>query len=253
MKSLGDRMKEYERVPDIRLTRRTPVVVRIDGRHFHTYTRGFDKPFDPVFSGAMRDTTLNLCKNVQGCILGYTQSDEISLVLCDYKHLESQAWFDNRLQKIVSVSAAMATKYFNTAMELRLDGVLVEEDSDDVIKEYIEKYAKSIAAGAEFDARAFNLPKEEVCNYLIWRQQDAERNSILALAQSLFSHSELQGISCKRLQDKMFTEKGVNWNDLHSFEKRGVFVVGDWIYPETPRFIDKRVLIESMVNCVEEA
>ena len=98
---LGTRMKEfYESVPKTKLMRRTPVAIRIDGKAFHTFTRGFNKPFDDVLISAMQDTMKYLCKNIQGCVLGYTQSDEITLILVDYKRLNSSAWFDYEVQKM---------------------------------------------------------------------------------------------------------------------------------------------------------
>ena len=115
--NLGDRMKTYENVTRTYLTRRTPVIIRIDGKAFHSFTRGFEKPFDSVLVEAMQQTMKYLCENIEGCVLGYTQSDEITLVLCDYKKLTSQAWFDNNIQKICSVSASMATMVFNRYFE----------------------------------------------------------------------------------------------------------------------------------------
>jgi tRNA(His) 5'-end guanylyltransferase len=111
---LGTRMKTfYEEVPKTRLTRRTPVAIRIDGKAFHTFTRGFDKPFDEVLGNAMVATMKYLCENIQGCVFGYTQSDEITLILIDYQKLTSSAWFDYEVQKICSIAASMATMEFN--------------------------------------------------------------------------------------------------------------------------------------------
>lgn len=111
--ALAKRMKQYEAVPKNTLTRRTPVIIRVDGRAFHTFTRGFKKPFDDVLMRAMQDTMKYLCENIQGCVLGYTQSDEITLILVDYKKLNSEAWFDYEVQKICSIAASMATMAFN--------------------------------------------------------------------------------------------------------------------------------------------
>jgi tRNA(His) 5'-end guanylyltransferase len=111
---LGTRMKTfYEEVPKTRLTRRTPVAIRIDGKAFHTFTRGFDKPFDEVLGNAMVATMKYLCENIQGCVFGYTQSDEITLILIDYQKLTSSAWFDYEVQKMCSIAASMATMEFN--------------------------------------------------------------------------------------------------------------------------------------------
>lgn len=248
MKTLGDRMKEYEGVSNLTLTRRTPVVIRIDGCHFHSFTRKFDKPFDFIFRESMRTTTERLLRDIQGCVIGYTQSDEISLVLCDYRSLDTDAWFSNRVQKICSVAASKATKYFNKEFSAMVSVWLQEEENSSMKEELSEKYAKSAEVGAEFDARCFNMPKEEVCNYLIWRQQDAERNSILSLAQTIYSQSELSGIGCKELQNKMFTEKGVNWNDINPWNKRGYYTDGTKVYIETPIFTRDRELIDKIVE-----
>ena len=108
------RMKTfYEQIPKTKLMRRCPVAIRIDGKAFHTFTRGFQKPFDEVLIKSMQETMKYLCENIQGCVLGYTQSDEITLILVDYKKLTSSAWFDYEVQKICSIAASMATMAFN--------------------------------------------------------------------------------------------------------------------------------------------
>lgn len=225
--SLGDRMKRYEAVPKIFLMRKQPVIVRLDMKAGHTFTRGFEKPFDRYFMDAMQETMLYLCKNIQGCVLGYTQSDEITLVLCDYQKIDTDAWYEYNVQKIVSVSASMATMKFNQYFYKAVSELYVSSDEVDImindktIDDYYDILQRAADRGAMFDSRTFNLPLSEVNNCLIWRQQDATRNSIQALAQSLFSHKQLQGLNCSQLQDKMFVEKGVNWNDLSTTKKRG--------------------------------
>lgn len=223
MDSLGDRMKVYENVPRISLTRRMPVIVRVDGKAFHSFTKGFQKPFDGILMASMADTAQYLCENVMNCKLAYTQSDEISLLLVDYGTVETQAWFENSLQKIVSVAASMATMAFNKAFGHRVFERTEAPDYDGCDDLLMKAYFKRIDT-AMFDARAFVLPREEVCNYFIWRQQDAVRNSIQMLAQSMFSHKELHGKSCPELQDMMH-EKGVNWNDLPTCKKQGHCVI----------------------------
>lgn len=220
MTSLGDRMKQYEAVSKTRLIHRMPVILRLDGCHFHTFTKGFEKPFDAVLMGSMIRTMKFLCQNIQGCVFGYTQSDEISLVLVDYKKLNSSAWYDNEVQKMCSVAASLCTLKFNE--------VFREEVHNHVPQYFANKkegilaaYNKALKTGAVFDCRAFNVPKEDACNCIIWRQQDATRNSIQSLAQSQFSHKELQGLSCDKLQDKLFKERNINWNDLEVYKKRG--------------------------------
>lgn len=249
--SLGDRMKTYEAVPKTSLMRRTPVIIRLDMCHGHTFCRGFLKPYDEIFGLSMQDTTKALCESIQGCVLGYTQSDEISLVLCDYKKIDTAAWFDNQLEKIVSVSASMAALYFNKAFFKRITDVLMLLGEDEIILN-IKAYNRAVEAGAIFDSRAFNLAKEEVCNYFIWRQQDATRNSIQALAQSFFGHKEIQGLNCNKLQDKLLTEKDVNWNNLPIAQRRGICVLkndeGKWkIDTEIPIFTQDRDYINKRI------
>lgn len=218
--SLGDRMKRYEAVSKTSLVSRMPVILRIDGCHFHTFTKGFVKPFDEVMMKSMQDTMKYLCENIQGCVLGYTQSDEITLVLVDYQKLNSSAWFDNEVQKMCSVAASMAGMAFTRYFAYNVNNSDVEIDAD-----LWKVYMNAIRRGAYFDCRAFNVPESDVCNCLIWRQQDATRNSIQSLAQANFSHKELQGLSCNKLQDKLFVDKGINWNNLKDEEKRGTCCV----------------------------
>jgi len=179
----------------------------------------------------MKETMLYLCKNIQGCVLGYTQSDEITLVLCDYQKTDTDAWYKYNVQKMVSISAAMATYVFNMTLVDIIAKLCVESDYQKT--KTIDFLMKKKSKGAFFDARAFSLPYNEVANCLIWRQWDAIRNSIQALAQSLYSHKELQGINCNKLQDKMLTEKGVNWNDLTTYQKRGACAIQKLVTKES--------------------
>ena len=223
--TLGDRMKNnYENISRYYLTRRMPVIIRVDGRSFHTFTKGFKKPFDDILVKTMQDTMKYLCENIQGCVLGYTQSDEISLVLTDYAELTTDAWFGNNLQKMCSISASMATLAFNKAFTRNISKqskrfyteYLEEKDAS-----YIETLEIAMNKGAMFDSRVFTIPKEEVCNALIWRQQDATRNSIQSVGQANFSQKELHGKSCNDIQDMLMLQKGINWNDYSTTLKRG--------------------------------
>lgn len=223
--TLGDRMKNnYENVNRFYLTRRMPIVIRMDMKAGHTFTKGMKKPFDDIFVKTMQDTMKYLCENIQGCVLGYTQSDEISLVLVDYAELTTDAWFGNNLQKMCSVSASMATLAFNKAFTRNISKqskrfyteYLEEKDAS-----YIETLEIAMNKGAMFDSRVFTIPKEEVCNYMLWRQQDATRNSILSVGQANFSHKDLHGKSCNNIQDMLMTQKGINWNDYATTLKRG--------------------------------
>ena len=227
--SLGDRMKQYEYVTRNYLTRKLPVIIRIDGKAFHSFTRGLKKPFDEIFVKSMQDTMKYLCENVQGCVLGYCQSDEITLVLVDYQNREASAWFDNNIQKMVSVSASMATLAFNKSFyknvcsfnsksaHIWLEAVDDRKDRSN----YIDVLYKKCDIGAMFDSRVFTLPKEEVINCLIWRQQDATRNSIQSVGQANFSHTQLHGKNCSDIQDMLLLEKDINWNDYPTHLKRG--------------------------------
>ena len=236
--NLGIRMKTfYEQVPKYRLMRRTPVAIRIDGKAFHTFTRGFQKPFDEVLVKSMQETMKYLCENIQGCVLGYTQSDEITLILVDYKRLNSDAWFDYEVQKMCSISASMATMAFNRAFEkeVRRWGNEMGYPNKPVTERDIEtanrwfKYHDCIDKGAMFDARCFNIPKEEVTNLIYWRQLDATRNSIQMVGQANFSHNELQNKSCNMIQDMLLQKKNINWNDCPTHLKRGSCCIKEFI------------------------
>ena len=219
---LGTRMKEfYESVPKTRLVRRMPVAIRLDGKAFHTFTRGFEKPFDEVLGKSMRETMKYLCENIQGCVLGYTQSDEITLILVDYQNLNSCAWFDYEVQKMCSIAASMATMAFNKFFTKNVNYFEITHEHDDTINEYCTTLVNAAEKGAMFDARVFNIPKEEVCNLIYWRQLDATRNSIQMVGQANFSHKELQNKSCNMIQEMLFAEKGINWNDYPTYLKRG--------------------------------
>ena len=230
--TLGDRMKNnYENVNRFYLTRRMPVIIRVDMRAGHTFTKGMKKPFDDIFVKTMQDTMKYLCENIQGCVLGYTQSDEISLVLVDYAELTTDAWFGNNLQKMCSVSASMATLAFNKFFSHNVEDLesdLAQEHETDSMTEWVKTmlsyyqiYRIALKKGAMFDSRVFTIPKEEVCNYFIWRQQDSTRNSIQSVGQANFSQKELHGKSCSDIQDMLMTQKSINWNDYATTLKRG--------------------------------
>lgn len=215
---IGDRMKSYyeKRTKDF-LTRRTNTLIRLDGKSFSKYTSKLDKPFDEGFIEDMQEVTKYLCSEIQGCKLGYTQSDEITLLLVDYDKIGTDAWFDGNVQKIVSVSSSLATAKFN---QLRLYRKFKDKGG---VVDNIEKFwdKKDLPC---FDSRVFQIPeKEEVVNCFIWRQQDATRNSIQMLSRSLYSHNDVKNKNTKILQD-MCWEKGENWNDLHPSKKRGSLV-----------------------------
>ena len=222
--SLGDRMKGYENIQRNYLTRRIPAIIRLDGKAFHTFTRGMKKPFDRVLMETMQGTMKYLCENIQGCVFAYTQSDEITLVLTDYATITTDAWFGYNVQKMVSVAAAMATLAFNVSFAQNID--FAEEYYDQVAPvEACIAFDRAVydrkKNAALFDARVFSIPKDEVCNCLIWRQQDATRNSIEAVGQANFSQRQLHGLSCNKIQDLLWKERGINWNDFPVDCKRG--------------------------------
>ena len=223
---LGTRMKTfYEQIPQTKLMRRCPVALRIDGKAFHTFTKRFHKPFDEVLIKSMQETMKYLCENIQGCVLGYTQSDEITLILVDYKKLTSSAWFDYEVQKICSVAASMATMAFNEAFRSNAiefaynNGENYERTSEEY--KLCGVYRDAANKGAMFDCRCFNIPKEEVTNLVYWRQLDASRNSIQMLGRANFSHRELQNKSCNDIQKMLINQKGIDWDDLPTHQKRG--------------------------------
>lgn len=254
--SLGDRMKGYESISKTYLMKRTPVIIRLDGKAFHTFTRGLIKPFDKIMVNAMIDTTYDLCRNIQGCVFGYTQSDEITLVLCDYQTLDTSAWFEYQVQKMCSVAASMCTMYFNKNFRYWVDhfkSTMIDAASN---RKYLEVLQSKLDK-AMFDARCFNIPKEEVTNCVLWRQNDATRNSIQSVGQFYFSHKELQHKSCDEIQEMLFTQKGVNWNNLATNLKRGTAVVKRYKMDSNGWEIDRempilkgedREYIENLIN-----
>ena len=214
--ALGTRIKgHYEDRYRISLPRRSNVIIRVDGKAFHTFTKGLKRPYDEGLSEDMDATMKYLCENIQGAKMGYVQSDEISIWLTDYDDIKTDAWFDYNIQKMCSIATALATAKFNQLRMQRrcwdgddLDGIL---DSDEIATHKL----------AMFDARVFVIPGiNEVANYFIWRQQDATRNSISMAAQSMYSPKDLHGKTSEEKQEMMF-QKGTNWNDYPIRFKRG--------------------------------
>ena len=229
---LANRMKEYEKRNQYYLQKRTPVAIRVDGRSFHTFTKGFKRPFDDILMKSMQETAKYMCENMGNAKLAYVQSDEITIILTDYDTLETDCWFNYRTDKLCSISASMATMAFNRVFVKNVDewgrltfpnwdeGGTNEEVDVDLLK-LNDAYQRAIGKGAMFDARCFNIPKEEVTNLIYWRQLDATRNSIQMVGQANFSHKELQNKSCNDIQDMLHEQKGINWNDYPTVCKRG--------------------------------
>lgn len=190
--SIGNRMKGFERAFQHVLPGRLPVIIRVDGRSFHTMTSSLAKPWDAGFMDAMDRTAAALCEEIQGAQMAYVQSDEISVLVMGHKTLGSQPWFGNELPKMISTSAAVASVHFSHAF----------------------------GRAATFDSRVFVLPEDEVANYFVWRQKDWERNSLNMLCGVHYSPSELMGKTNPDRHD-MLHAKGVNWNDLPTRIKRG--------------------------------
>jgi len=220
---LGDRMKSYEDVWRQYLPIRMPLIIRVDGRTFHTFTRNLDRPFDLRFAEAMQLTAAFLVAEIQNAQLAYVQSDEISILLVDFHNFDTEQWFRGNLQKIVSLSASLATVGFNSSYG---------------------------STQATFDSRAFILPTAEVNNYFFWRQQDATRNSIQMVGQANFSHKQLHKQSCTDIQEMLF-QKGINWNDLPTWQRRGAAADAAGIDLEIPVFSKDHNYVERFLQ-VEE-
>lgn len=235
---LAERMKGYEKRNRYYLQRRMPVILRLDMRAGHSFTKGFKRPFDEVFIKSMQNTAKYLCENIQNCKLSYQQSDEITLLLVDYDKLNTDCFFDYRVDKLCSIAASMATMVFNKFFEKyvneyrfsKWDGISKYEDGT---WGYIQTLLNAVDKGAMFDARCLNIPKEEVTNNFYWRQLDASRNSIQMVGQANFSHKELQNKSCNDIQDMLMTQKDINWNDLPIYQKRGSCCVRNKIVIES--------------------
>lgn len=243
---LAKRMKDYEIRNRYFLQKRIPVAIRVDMRAGHTFTKGFEKPFDKIFMKSMQETAKYMCENTGNAKFAYVQSDEITIILVDYDTLETECWFNYRTDKLCSISASMATMAFNKFFAQEVDKWGAETfgyewyeggtNDPEVINtpewQLAGIYSKAIDKGATFDSRCFNVPKEEVTNYFYWRQLDAIRNSINGCAQSKYSAKKLQGLNIREVLAKMESD-GFNWNDLPIYKQRGIAVVknvkGEWL------------------------
>lgn len=205
---MGTLYKNYEQEWELSLPTQVPVILRVDGRAFHTYTRGFKKPFDLGLHGAMVKVAEALCHDIQNARFAYTQSDEISVLIYE-KTPESQPWFGNRIQKMCSIAGSIASAVFNEAIaEITIGG-------------------KPARDKAYFDARVLSVPVDEVQGYFVWRQVDAIRNSTSGLAQANFSAKELHGKNRSSML-QMLADKGINWHELEDWQKSGSVVVKKW-------------------------
>lgn len=250
----GNRMKEYEKRNRYYLQKRIPVIIRCDMRAGHTFTKGFQRPFDEIFMTSMQQTMQYMCENIQNAKFGYCESDEITIVLVDYEDIRTAAWFDYRTDKLCSIAASMATMVFNKEFNKAVEEFDIEIGNFSKNIDQLEVYYKALNNGAMFDARCFNVPKEEVTNFVYWRQLDATRNSIQMVGQANFSHRELQGKSCNQIQDMLHEQKGINWNDFPISQKRGSACIkkdGKWVIDlempilkgEDREYVDKLIYI----------
>lgn len=203
--SFGDRMKAYEAVESQRrFLPLLPVYARIDGRSFSEFTRGLDRPYDVDMSNIMRETTRWLVEET-GATMGYTQSDEISLVWYS-NNTQTQIFFDGRVAKMTSTLAAMTSVKFNHLC-LNSPGKMS---------------TRAMSKLPTFDARVFQLPSlEEAANTFLWREQDATKNAISMAAQAYFSHNQLHAKTGAEKQEMLWQVRGVNFNDYPAFFKRG--------------------------------
>jgi tRNA(His) guanylyltransferase len=216
--SLGDRMKRYEQVSHNCLAPRMPIIVRVDGKGFHQYAKSFPRPFDSILREAMVQSAIEVAEEMQGFKVFYHQSDEASFLLTDYEDVNTQCWFDYDLQKLNSICASIMAANFNAIIRDAITTWNFERNFEEgTPRDYPEKLAY-------FDCRAFNVPREDVANYFLWRAKDWERNSLAMYCASFFSHKELQN---KGKQDRhdMLHSIGKNWaTDLEGHWKNGTFV-----------------------------
>ena len=225
---IGERIKSYyEDRYRMYLPRRTYTIIRVDGKSFKNYTKDLSRPFDKGFIEDMNQTSTHLCENIMGSKFAYVASDEISILLTDFDETYTEAWFDGNLQKMASIAASLATAKFNQLRMARF----AKNNIDPMASLASSMMDQTMSPGeienfklAMFDARVFQIPyQEEVINYFIWRQQDCTRNSISSVAQSLYSHKELEGKKTDEMQEMIF-QKGTNWNDYTPREKRGALI-----------------------------
>lgn len=218
MKDLGNRMKQYEFVTRYYLTRRSPVIIRLDGRAFHTLTRKCDKPFDQRFIDCMVLSAKQVCRDLQGFKLCFVQSDEVNILITDYDELTTQGWFDYNLSKMISISSSLMSAYFS--QNFNRIGI--------------------------FDSRAFNIPKDDISNYFVWRAKDWARNSLNMYARSLFSHKQLMNKHSSQVHEMLHTI-GKNWTvDLSNQHKNGTWFAKDEceIYTIQPNYNEIQCLLE---------
>lgn len=212
--ALGDRMKRYEASSDQKLTPGVPVIIRVDGRSFHNWTRQnpIEKPFDTGLMRGMMQAMVETAREMQGFKLAYAQSDECTFLITDTDSLQSEAWFGNEVNKLVSITASLFTAHFNA-------------------------YFHGIHSPATFDARAFNVPAEDVPNVFVWRQKDAVRNSLQSYARKFFTHKEMHKKNTSDIHN-MLHLIGQKWEDVPNPFKNGVWMYRDKSFGDTMKSYD---------------
>ena len=271
---LSDKMKRLENLVNYTLEKKKPVILRIDGRSFSKFTKNLDKPFDEDLSRMFQNVCKNLHTEMDNVKFIYSTSDEISILLTDWTNANTDAWYNYRLQKLVSVASSVVTVRFNEQiqdtindyvrkftsepLELRMlrtknfqEGLDDMFFSDEEIKYsiWLRKLFK-----AEFDCRAFNLDKDDVVPYFIFRQKDAIRNSISSLANANFSHKFLEGKNQQEKIDLIKEATGIDWNELSTIQKMGFAVykddmTGQWIVDDNiPEFMINRNYIQRFLD-----
>lgn len=222
---IGNRMKAYERCSEYILPKRIPVILRIDGRAFHTITRKrFGKKWSMEFVEQMIETAKTVISDIQGCSFCYSQSDEISFLLTDYKTIKTEGWFAYDSRKMISISASLASAVFS------------------------QLYGRSVC----FDSRCFSMPQDDICNYFLWRQIDATRNAIQMAGREYFSHKQLNLKGCNEIQELLFQEKNINFNDYPIVRKRGFCITEKEVDLEIPIFNQNREYVEKWVYVRED-
>jgi tRNA(His) guanylyltransferase len=254
--ALGDRMKRYEEPTRFTLPRRTYTLLRVDGKAFHSWTRGLNRPYDTTFMECMNRTAIRLCETISGSQFAFVQSDEISLLAVDFLDIKTESWFDGNIQKWASVSAAVAGQAFNEQVS------------------YYNSARTTTTLGstkrptAVFDARVFTIPDPiEVENYFVWRQQDAERNSVMMLARAYASHKQLAGKK-RADQHEIIHKAGDNWAkhpvrfkhgavvrrsdaEIHDYADVNNPLYSNWSVDEnTPVFTKERQYLRDLVPIV---
>lgn len=257
-KSLGDRMKEYENVTNTYLVHRMPFVARIDGRAFHSFCKGMYKPCDNFFIKVMDETAKYLRENVPDCAISYVESDEITLCIFPYKTFTTTPFFDGRIQKLCSILASMATWKFNSILNEWQN--YPDCDIEDLPSDYKERIEERAWANrlknrvAMFDCRVWNLPREEVLNCLLWRQQDSKRNAILTAGQTFLGKKQSFGFKTTEIIDKLLKEKKIDyWTEIPKNYHYGRTFTSlpeekIWIFDNA----EDRKILEQLINCEEE-